>query len=138
MMLRKEAKHIVHMQAGATMLGSRHGRVDDTEDIIRMANLLVEDEVFVNKPGRSFSGRGIVKLGVVPAVDAFQEGAKEIIGGKMLAEILKRRQTKNLPDAPDVDSGDKSSDCNQEEVEQNVENGRGTAGTKDRDGHSRK
>jgi len=53
MMLLKEVKHIVPIQAGATMLGSRHGRVDDTEDIIRMAYLLVEDEVFVNKPGRS-------------------------------------------------------------------------------------
>jgi hypothetical protein len=103
-----------------------------------MANLLVEDEVFVNKPGRSVSGRGIVKVGVVPSVDAFHEGAKEIIGGKMLAEILKRRQMKNFPDAPDEDSGDESWDCNQEEVEQNMDNGRGTAGTKGGDGQNRK
>jgi hypothetical protein len=138
MMLLKDAKHIVPMQAGANMLGSHHGRVDDTEDIIRMANLLVEDEVFVNKPGRSFSGLGITKVGVVPSVDTFQEGAKEIIGGKMLTEILKRRQMKNFPDAPDVDSGDESFDCNHEEVEQNMENGRGTAGVKDGGGQNRK
>jgi len=64
MVLLKEAKHIVPIQVRATILGTRHGRVDDTEDIIRIANLLVEDEVFVNKPGRSFSGLSTVKVGV--------------------------------------------------------------------------
>jgi hypothetical protein len=48
-----------------------------------------------------------------------------------VGRISKRRQIKNFPDAPDVDSGAESSDCNQDEVEQNMKNGNGTAGTKD-------
>jgi hypothetical protein len=90
MMLLKEAKHIVPIQDGATMLGSQHGRVDKN-NIIRMVNLLVEDEVFVNKPGRSFSGLGIVQVGVVPSVDTVQEGAKEIIRGKHVCGNLKEK-----------------------------------------------
>ena len=120
MMLLKEAKRIVPIQVGATILGNRHGRVDDTEDIIKIANLLVEDEVFVNKPGRSFSGLGSTKVMAEASVDAFQEGAKEIIGGKMIRAILKRKQMKSFPDAPDMDSGGESSDNDEEDGEENM------------------
>jgi len=120
MMLLKEAKRIVPIQVGATILGTRHGRVDDTEDIIKIANLLVEDEVFVNKPGRSFTGLGSTKVMVEASVDTFQEGAKEIIGGKMFRAILKRKQMKSFPDAPDMDSGGESSGNDEEDGEENM------------------
>jgi len=109
-MLLKEAKFIVPIQVGATILGTRHGRVDDTEDIIKIANVLVEDEVFVNKPERSCSGLGSTKVMVEVSVDSVQEGAKEIIGGKMFRAILKRKQMKSFSDALDMDSGDELSD----------------------------
>jgi len=53
-------------------------------------------------------------------VDAFQEGAKEIIGGKMIRAILKRKQMKSFPDALDMDSGGESSDNDDEDGEENM------------------
>ena len=62
-------------------------------------------------------------------MDAFQEGANEIIRKKMRRAIFRGRQMKNFPKASDMDWGDKSSDYNGEDVEENKVNCRGIAGT---------
>ena len=73
---------------GATILGTRHGRVDDTEDIIKIANLLVEDEVFVNKPGRSFTGLGSTKVMVEASLFPSSKRFYEIILLSLLIKLL--------------------------------------------------
>ena len=99
-MLLKELKTIVPLEAGAAFLGSRHSTVADTVDIEKIANMLVHDEVLIQKPGRGWTGRGDTRVPVDMSIDAFQEGAKDIMTGKMLRAITKKRTAKGYPEPP--------------------------------------
>jgi hypothetical protein len=110
MMLLKTVRDVIPIEAGAAVLGTRHSRVQDAQDIERIAHLLVQDKIFINTPGRFRSGSGEIKMPINESVDAFLLGSEEIIQGKMFQKIMKKRMRVPFPEAPS--SSDEDSDEN--------------------------
>jgi hypothetical protein len=128
MPLMQAVRNVVPIETGAAVLGTRHSSVNDFDDIVRIASLLVQDDILVNKAasgGRSSTGAGEIKAPVQESIDAMGQGSKVISEGKMLKKIIQHRSRPHFPDAPDTEAlvVDSSGDDEGAEEDQDTEMG---------------
>lgn len=92
LMVYRQAKRSVIETSGAPTYGKSHSSVHETNDILRIADLLVKDKAMIKIPGRYETGPSGSRVNVSRVTDAIGEGGTRIMKGDLLEAVKARRK----------------------------------------------
>ena len=84
--------------SGISTGGKKHTRPDNKDDILRVMELLLKEDVLIPQKGRCAVGPSGAKVPIREVTDMFDKGSDVVLYGKVLDEVVGRR--KGLGSAP--------------------------------------